>query len=70
MPERFMKVHIAQRQDYFYKPHVRLMGTGMELYGKRKDGSEFPADISLGPLEIEKDLFVVSVIREAAAVRA
>jgi PAS domain S-box-containing protein len=64
MPERFMNVHIDRRQEYFCRPRVRLMGTGMELYGKRKDGSEFPADISLGPLEIEKDLFVVSVIRD------
>jgi PAS domain S-box-containing protein len=64
MPESFRQRHLEQRQGYFYKPRVRPMGTELDLYGKRKDGSEFPVDISLGPLEIEKDLFVVSVIRD------
>jgi PAS domain S-box-containing protein len=64
MPERFSQRHIGYRQNYFDKPRVRPMGMGLELYGKRKDGSEFPLDILLGPLEIEKDVFVVSVARD------
>jgi PAS domain S-box-containing protein len=64
MPERVRQKHIEHRQGYLHKPRVRPMGTGLDLYGKRKDGSEFSLDISLGPLEIEKDFFVVSVIRD------
>jgi PAS domain S-box-containing protein len=62
MPERFRQRHQEQRQGYFHNPRIRPMGTGLELNGRRKDGTEFPVDISLGPLEIEKDIFVVSVI--------
>jgi len=47
VPARFAQRHAAQRSDYSAAPHVRPMGSGLELNGRRKDGSEFPVDICL-----------------------
>ena len=51
MPERFRRTHPAHRKEYSDRARVRQMGIGLELYGRRKDGSEFPVDIMLGPAE-------------------
>lgn len=51
IPPRFRATHVTQRQDYAAHPGNRVMGSGIELYGLRKDGSEFAADVSLSPLE-------------------
>jgi formate hydrogenlyase transcriptional activator len=64
VPERFRHTHPARRTDYASAARVRPMGAGLELYGRRKDGSEFPADIMLGPVETEEGRIVLSVIRD------
>ena len=64
VPERFRNTHPARRKDYASAARVRPMGAGLELYGRRKDGSEFPADIMLGPVETAEGRVVLSVIRD------
>ena len=64
VPERFRHTHPARRKEYASAARVRPMGAGLELYGRRKDGSEFPADIMLGPVETAEGRVVLSVIRD------
>ncbi len=64
LPERFHTLHQAHRKHYFSAPRTRQMGAGLQLFGKRKDGTEFPVDISLRPLLLDEVLHVIAAVRD------
>lgn len=67
LPERFRGNHPGHREGFTRNPNTRAMGEGRDLFGRRKDGSEFPAEVSLSAVQSEHGVFVASAIRDATA---
>ena len=69
LPESYRERHIEQRNGYFAAPRIRAMGEGKNLLARRMDGSEFPVEISLSPLQIGDDLLIISSVRDISSRR-
>jgi len=64
VPERHHRLHHQHRHNFVEQPRVRRMGPGLELYGRRRNGSEFPVEIALSPVETEQGTVVLSAVRD------
>jgi PAS domain S-box-containing protein len=64
VPERQRSQHHDHREHFHRQPKIRRMGSGIDLYGRRRDGSEFPVEISLSPIATGDGMMVLSVIRD------
>jgi len=64
VPELERSAHVPLRNNYISNPKMRSMGANMEITAQRKDGSEFPADIGLSPMETDDGVIVVSSVRD------
>lgn len=64
IPDRLKTAHVGHRDGYFRSPQVRPMGAGLELWARRKNGTEVPIEISLSPLETEEGIWATAAIRD------
>ncbi len=64
LPEKYREKHVHNREDYSKNPRRRSMGMGMELWARRKDGTDFPVEVSLNHFEADGNLFVMGLITD------
>jgi len=64
VPESFRKAHTAHRESYVAAPETRNLGHNLELSGRRRNGTEFPVDISLSSIKTEDGLLVIAAVRD------
>ena len=69
IPQPWRERHVQHRAGYMAAPHARPMGIGRELSGVRKDGSQFPVEISLSPVQSMQGLMIVAIIRDISAIK-
>ena len=70
IPPRYRSRHVGERKGYYADPHVRPMGAGLELNGLRKNGTEFPVEISLAPVSAREGTFISASIRDSSERKA
>src|SRR5665647_3578075 len=70
VPESLRQTHVAHRESYRAAERTRLPGTDLKLCGRRQDGTEFPVDISLSPMETRDGLLVIAAVRDMTSYRA
>lgn len=69
VPVHFAERHRALRVRYVAEPHMRPMGTGLDILARHKDGSDLPVEISLSPVETDDDAFVLAIVRDVSTQR-
>ncbi|MET0231003.1 MAG: PAS domain S-box protein [Rhodanobacteraceae bacterium] len=69
LPEALREAHVGHRAAYFAQPRARLMGASLALSGRRRDGTEFPLEVSLSPVETDEGVLVMTAVREASETR-
>jgi PAS domain S-box-containing protein len=64
LPERFRERHVQHREDFMGDPRLRAIGIGLELSGRRADGTEFPVDVQIGPIRLGEETFAIATVRD------
>ena len=69
IPQRFRNMHVEHRHEFAANPRVRAMGGSLELYARHKDGSEFPIDVNLSPIQLQGHIVISASIRDVTELK-